>query len=148
VTFARLEQRFGRALLFKRARSPQGHGFVAVRVRRLSRWQKREAANSARPETGAIVLFISLFFLFSGPVIRLFSARAFSFAISMTFPVFGAHRRPVNRLYFFNGLFHAHGLDRATGCFAPHRGCVAAKSTVLPGISGRIGFVRRESERG
>jgi len=121
VTFARLEHRFGRALRFKRARSPQGHGFVAVRVRRLSRWQKQEAANSARPETGAIVLFISLFFLFSGPVIRLFSARAFSFAISMTFPVFGAHRRPVNRLYFFNGLFHARGLDRATGSFAPPR---------------------------
>src|ERR1700731_2126660 len=35
-----------------------------------------------------------------GPVTHLFSARAFSFAISMPFPVFGAHRRPVNRLYF------------------------------------------------
>ncbi|HEY4921531.1 MAG TPA: hypothetical protein VII40_15615 [Xanthobacteraceae bacterium] len=58
------------------------------------------------PETGASVLFIALFFLFSGPVSRLFGARAFSFAISMAFAVFGAHLRPVNRLYFSStGLF-------------------------------------------
>jgi hypothetical protein len=55
------------------------------------------------PETGAIALF----FLFFAPVPRLFGARAFSFANSMAFPVFGARRRPVNRLYFFNGLCHA-----------------------------------------
>jgi len=40
------------------------------------------------PETGAIVLFIALFSLFSAPVIRLFCVRAFSFAISMACPVF------------------------------------------------------------
>jgi outer membrane autotransporter protein len=43
---------------------------------------------------------MALFFLFFAPVPRLFGARAFSFAISMAFAVFGAHRRPVNRLYF------------------------------------------------
>jgi hypothetical protein len=35
------------------------------------------------------------------PVSALFFSLAFSFAISITFPVFGALRRPVNRLYFF-----------------------------------------------
>jgi hypothetical protein len=47
----------------------------------------------------------ALFFLFSAPVnapvTLLFGASAFSFAISTIFPVFGAHRRPVNRLLFF-----------------------------------------------
>jgi hypothetical protein len=59
------------------------------------------------PETGAILLFIALFFLFSGPVFLLFRFRAFFSAISMAFAAFGAHRRPVNRLYFsgsFSGL--------------------------------------------
>jgi hypothetical protein len=49
-------------------------------------------------------LFPLLFFLFFAPLIRLFSARDLSFAISMAFAAFGAHRRPVNRLYFFHGL--------------------------------------------
>jgi hypothetical protein len=50
-----------------------------------------------------------LFFLFS---LLLFRARAFSFAISMTFPVFGAHPRPVNRLHFYFGFPAA----RSTSC--------------------------------
>jgi len=65
------------------------------------------------PGTAAVVLLMALrflfpilFFLFFGPVIRLFGARAFSLAISTTFAVFGAHRRPVNRLYFFQRAFH------------------------------------------
>jgi hypothetical protein len=41
-------------------------------------------------------LYFRLFPLFRA----LFFPLAFSFAISMTFPVFGAPRRPVNRLYF------------------------------------------------
>jgi hypothetical protein len=45
-------------------------------------------------------LFPVLFFPVFAPVIRRFGARAFSFAISGTFPVFGANRRPVDRLYF------------------------------------------------
>jgi hypothetical protein len=55
----------------------------------------------------------ALFFLFPvlvlpvfAPVIRLFGARAVSFAISGAFPVFGAHRRPVNHLYFFRRALH------------------------------------------
>jgi len=56
-------------------------------------------------ETGAIVLLIALFLLFFAPVIRLFGARAFSFADSMALPVFGVYRRPVNRLYFFQRDF-------------------------------------------
>jgi len=70
------------------------------------------------PETGAVVLLMALlflfpilFFLFFDPVIRLFDARAFSFAISTAFAVFGTHRRPVNRLYFFRRAFH----ERAAG---------------------------------
>jgi hypothetical protein len=58
-------------------------------------------------ETKAIILLMALFFLFPvlfllffAPVVRLLGARAFSFTISMAFPVSGAHRRPVNRLYF------------------------------------------------
>ena len=47
---------------------------------------------SARLYSGLFPLFCALFF-----------SLAFSFAISMTFPVFGAPRRPVNRLYFFTG---------------------------------------------
>jgi hypothetical protein len=43
---------------------------------------------------------MALFFLFFGPVIRLFGERAVSSAISITFAVFGTNRRPVNRLYF------------------------------------------------
>jgi hypothetical protein len=68
-------QRFGRVLLFKAS------------------------------ETGAIVLFMVLFLLFFGPVIRLFGARTFSFAISMAFSAFGGYWRPVNRLYFFERSF-------------------------------------------
>jgi hypothetical protein len=57
--------------------------------------------SNMRPlETAAIVLLIALFSPFPPPVIRLFNARAFSFDVSMTFPVFNAHRRHVNRLYF------------------------------------------------
>jgi hypothetical protein len=55
--------------------------------------------------TSAIPLFFGPVFLFLAPVIRLFSERAFSLAISRAFPVFRAHRRPVNRLYFFNKTF-------------------------------------------
>jgi hypothetical protein len=70
--------------------------------------QLRDGINSSlpfwRPELRAAgrfaTLFPCLFFLFFAPVIRLFGARAFSYAISTTFPVFGARRRPVNRLYF------------------------------------------------
>ena len=58
-------------------------------------------------------LFPLLFFLFFAPVICLFGARALSLAISMLFPVFDANRRPVNRLYFFSGLFR----ERAAGRF-------------------------------
>jgi hypothetical protein len=43
---------------------------------------------------------MALFFLFFGPVIRLFGERAVSSAISITFAVFGTNRRSVNRLYF------------------------------------------------
>src|SRR5262249_54398218 len=39
------------------------------------------------------------------PVTRLFGARVFSFDISTTFPVFGAPRRPVDRLYFSSTTF-------------------------------------------
>jgi len=48
------------------------------------------------------VLFPVLFFPVSRPVIRLFSAGTFFFAISMASSVFSAHRCPVNRLYFLN----------------------------------------------
>jgi hypothetical protein len=91
--------RFGRALRFKRK----------ITAKDMISWLRALAGRcdggnrkpGRRPsETGAIVLFIALFFLFFGPVPRLFSARAFSFEISMAFPVFGAHRRPENRLYF------------------------------------------------
>jgi hypothetical protein len=41
-------------------------------------------------------LYFRLFPLFCA----LFFSSAFSFVISMAFPVFGASRRPVNRLYF------------------------------------------------
>jgi hypothetical protein len=52
-----------------------------------------------------LFLFPLLFFLFFGPVIRLFGACSFSFANSMAFAEFDAHRRPVNRLYFFRRAF-------------------------------------------
>jgi hypothetical protein len=98
VTFARPEpHRFGRALLFKHARSPQRDVISLLRA---------PAVGIRPPETGATVLFIALFSLFFAPVIRLFCARAFSIAISMAFPVFGAYRRPVNRLYFSSTGFH------------------------------------------
>src|ERR1051326_9506072 len=48
-------------------------------------------------------LYFRLFPLFCA----LFFPLAFSFAISITFPVFGAPRRPVNRLYFFTTGFHS-----------------------------------------
>jgi hypothetical protein len=71
------------------------------------------------PETEAIVLLMALFFLLPllffpvfAPVIRLFSARAFSFAISMAFPAIGAHLRPVNRLYFLEIFSRARGRHR------------------------------------
>src|SRR5579883_753580 len=70
-----------------------------------------------------------LFFLFFAPVIGLFVARAFSVVISMSFPVFRAHRRPVNRLYFKEGIFGLHpcGETPGTGCarnskLLPHGG--------------------------
>jgi hypothetical protein len=63
-----------------------------------------------------IALLTCPVFPVSAPVIRLFSARAFSLAISMTFPVFGVLRRPVNRLYFFSGLlWSAQAASRARG---------------------------------
>jgi hypothetical protein len=54
----------------------------------------------------------------------LFFPLAFSFAISMTFPVFAAPRRPVNRLYFFTtGFSRARrretGFDRNSKWTAP-----------------------------
>src|ERR1041384_5815115 len=42
----------------------------------------------------------------SAPVTRLFGARAFSFAISMTFPVFAAPNALKITCIFFNGIFH------------------------------------------
>jgi hypothetical protein len=58
-------------------------------------------AHDRKSEQGAFPVFPV-----SAPVTRQFGARGFSFAVSMTFPVFGAPRRPVNRLYFFyNGPF-------------------------------------------
>ena len=51
----------------------------------------------------------------------LFFSLAFSFAISMTFPVFGAPRRPVNRLYFFyDGLNSNGGGEGAQAPCPPH----------------------------
>jgi hypothetical protein len=80
---------------------------------------------NACPQTGAgaflfppsPLLFTVLFFLFFAPVIRLFDVRAFSFAISMAFPVFDARLPPVNRLYFFRRTFATTGgLSRALEC--------------------------------
>src|SRR3984957_4019028 len=56
-----------------------------------------------------------------------FSARVFSFAVSMAFPVFGAHRRPVNRLYFFEGV-----LSTSARLAAPVAGLPAAQPDVVP----------------
>jgi len=81
---------------------------------------------SCPAETGAIVLLIFLFFLFFAPVIGRFSARVFSFAVSMAFPVFGAHRRPVNRLYFFEGV-----LSTSARLAAPVAGLPAAQPDVV-----------------
>jgi len=55
-------------------------------------------ARFAFQETKGIILLMALFFLFPvlfllffAPVVRLLGARAFSFTISMAFPVSGAH---------------------------------------------------------
>jgi hypothetical protein len=76
---------------------------VAERVLELAEATRGLNRPSCPAETGAIVQLIFLFFLFFAPDIGRFSARVFSFAVSMAFPVFGAHRRSVNRLYFFAG---------------------------------------------
>jgi hypothetical protein len=72
-------------------------------------------AHDRKSEQGAFPVFPV-----SAPVTRQFGARGFSFAVSMTFPVFGAPRRPVNRLYFFTmGLLRARSRALAAkGSFA------------------------------
>ena len=57
------------------------------------------------PETAAILRLIARPSCFSRRLSAGSHARAFSFAISTAFPVFGAHRRPVNPLYFTGGPF-------------------------------------------
>jgi hypothetical protein len=53
---------------------------------------------STRPDVRLFPLFCALFF-----------PAAFSFVISMAFPVFAASQRPVNRLYFFSKGFFTSG---------------------------------------
>jgi len=68
-------------------------------------------------QTLATVLFSCPVFPVPAPVIRLFCTRAFSFTISKAFPVFGAHERPVDRLYFSAPGFFP---EFATRIFAAH----------------------------
>jgi hypothetical protein len=117
--------RFGRALLFKRKITAKDANSLLHACGRCDGGNRKPGRRP--PETGAIVLFIALLFLFFGPVPRLFGARAFSFAISMAFAVFGAHRRPVNRLYFS-------GRIRTTECNCRHRPTAHSLPGFLPQV--------------
>jgi hypothetical protein len=90
-------------------------GFSSSRMDRWSRLAEKGSWECARPErerppcsSPCFSGFRLLFFPAPAPVTRLFRASAVSVAISMALPAFGAHRRPVNRLYFTGRIFGLH----------------------------------------